>query len=176
MSSNYVCDYCGESIDSQRDHASVHAIGWEQFGDYHVNPCLGFIRQAIEAACGTPSTRSSSHRDSTAERRASREQWDATREGWTQLSLLHRERLVIETIGEGKMSVGEILARWSDRPDMSNVLYGDVYPTVRALYKAGELDRAIEPVKGTRRSCQHYFRKTELAGPIADLERALDEP
>ena len=173
MGSQYTCDYCGEPIETQRDTAHVHAIGWDQLGDYHATTCLDVIREAISDACGR-----SVGRPRTAEQRrcAEREQQraarDAQREGWTKLPPPARERVVIETLADASMTVTEISEKLQEREDMRLVYYSAVYPTVKALLAAGELQRAHVLRRG--HTVYAYSRKTGMSGPIVDLERTFN--
>lgn len=173
MSNEYSDEYV-ELIETAKDAVRELLMATEPGTGLGLHSAYNTLKAMHEK--GTTPQTTTSHGDRERQMWAARhEEWAAAREGWTQLSLPERERLVIETIGEGKVPIRELLSKWNERPDMSSIHYSDVYPTVRALYKAGELDRSIERVKNTQRTCQHYFRKAKLAGPIVDLERTFHE-
>lgn len=188
MSVDYTCDHCGQPIESNDERASLWVRpSWKGVGRrrtervYHDNngglTCFAEVLALLEQA-ELDGGRPTSPQDSLTafNLTAFKKSWAEQREGWTQLSLIERERLVVETLGESTLSISDLIEKWSDRPDLK-IHYPEVYPTVKALYDAGELNRSIRPVRGTARVCNHYFRKTELSGPITDLERTFhDEP
>ncbi|MEJ7785437.1 MAG: hypothetical protein WKF96_11575 [Solirubrobacteraceae bacterium] len=169
MGAHYVCDYCGEPITDGRRDASMFVIGQGFHRDYHSGTCWEIVRGALDSLCGD-----SQRHESLAE---FHERWRASRAGWTGLSQLERDRLLIGMIGNDRLSIKELIDRLATEPDRSNVLYSDLYPPLKALLVAGELDRVSEPYgrKGSR-TIHRYFRQTELRGPIVDLDRAFNDP
>ena len=105
-----------------------------------------------------------------------REELIEQRNVWKRLSRLDRERLAIEVIGEKHLTVSELTARIESElggRSVVSVYVSDVRPLLARLIGAGELDRFGEQWRGRTR--YRYFRRTQLSGPIAELERMFTE-
>ena len=100
---------------------------------------------------------------------------------WRATSPAVREHVVLEAIGDERMSVWELSAHLiRTRPDI-DVTEACLRKLLRTLVDVGELQEVDEfpPTRadggrqgGTRRR-RVYFRDGELSGPIAGLERAF---
>lgn len=100
------------------------------------------------------------------------------RDVWRQMPWHERERLLLDVLGDDKLTIGTLVTRVCEsRPDV--IVYdGGMRNLVTRMLKAGELDRVGEQwragtTKGSTR--YRYFRRTELSGPIADLNEMLIE-
>lgn len=98
-----------------------------------------------------------------------RARWSA----WKRIEQHQRQRLVLEALGDVGLTVSELAERLAT-PQMT-VNYTDVYPLLtQHMELAGEVYRVAEPWKGTKTRAR-WFRNTKLSGPIAELQRALEE-
>lgn len=165
MSTTYVCDYCGDIIAEERERAAVHAIGWASLGDYHRSPCLGFVKQAVEDACGSPVGRVTPEE----QRRSEDDRWR-----WWERQPRHiRHRLVLEALGERALTARQVAER-IEREHPEGALYANQMTYVlKQLLEAGEVQR--EPEQFQKKLRYRWSRKTDLTGPIAGLQRQLDE-
>lgn len=93
---------------------------------------------------------------------------------WTdEVSPQERERQVLSVLSEHRLTIRELTERL-DAELEARVYESHVRACVMRLFAARELDRKPEPgLKGRPRF--RYFKRTRLEGPIADLERALQE-
>lgn len=93
---------------------------------------------------------------------------------WRRVPRVARERMLLETLGDGRMTARELLHRLYQLPDAA---FTEQYTKMllRELVAAGELEREQEPING-RRWHWVYFRRTDLSGPILDLDLAFQEP
>lgn len=93
---------------------------------------------------------------------------------WTKLSMLERNRLTLELLGEDQLTVREVMDRL--RGELGEAAVGDVDArgVLKRLLDAEEVHRKLDPNSGgTVR--YRYFRNTHLSGPIVDLERTFHE-
>lgn len=105
---------------------------------------------------------------------------DRARE-WRRVPRAARESIVLDALGERRMSVSELLFHiFRTRP---NCMFSDAYlrDLLTHLVESGDLGCATElpPPDPTRRRGRRarrvYFRRTPvLTGPIADLDRAFN--
>lgn len=124
------------------------------------------------------------HQREAGDRRTSRtassqaEEWREQRSAWRRIPAHERDRLVIQLLGSERLTVSELTRRLrTELAGTTDVLYpgsAEVRPILKRLMTARELDRA--PADRAGRTRYRYFRRTELSGPIADLERMLQEP
>lgn len=92
---------------------------------------------------------------------------------WERHEQHHRQRLVIEALGAEGLTVRELADRL-ETPDMV-MSYTRLYPLLTKIMEpAGEVRRTVEPWRGTK-TITRWYRNTKLEGPIAELQRALDE-
>lgn len=146
---------------------------------------LALDAEGLPYAEGRPDDAEDAPADKTAptaaERRAEREaQWRAEREAqlaekraWRALPRWQRERMLLETLGDKRMSAGELARQLRGVAGGSGFSEEYTRMLLRELVEAGELVEA----KATSGRCRFvYSRRTELSGPIADLERAFHEP
>ena len=174
MGAHYVCDYCGDPIEGDRDRVFISALGapgW-RCRDLHRTPCLGAVNDLLEQVSARHTVSATSAAAETLE--GARNEWKSSRAGWTGLSRPQRERLIIEAIGEDQLSVSDLVDTLATRLECENLLYSDIYPALRPLLASDELDRVMLPWRGSK-TIWRYFRKT-LAGPIVDLDRAYHQP
>lgn len=185
MASTLTCDWCGhemtDSFASSSDRVSLQPLGnpgrsWP-FVDLHQG-CLRDMATRLGAANAeshrvTPRPNASDRDDW---RRGRDREWEESRAGWTQLTKLARERLILETLGDEGYTVPELVTKLAAEHERRRVHYSDVYPVVRCLLFAGEVRRVSEPVRRTRKAVWRYFRQAELRGPIAELERVVNDP
>lgn len=96
---------------------------------------------------------------------------------WKGLTHERRESLVLHALADARCTAHEINERVNEAlgatGDWSAVYPDDMARVVRQMFKAGQFDRALDPRSRRRRFV--YFRKRGLDGPIADLQRALDD-
>lgn len=169
MSVRYVCDCCGEQIyrgESYRvlrvehhDERARRTLN-DHAAHYHDNPCWAQIDDAIRAREGTGLEPPSRHDDARARRAL-----------WKDLPVSARERVILETIGDRRVTNRGI---WesirSANPD-ATIYLSDVTALTGRLRRAGEIVAEREPWKGRTRN--RFHRRTDLDGPIADLDRAF---
>ena len=101
------------------------------------------------------------------------------RQAWLVMPRGDRTRLLLQELGDRRLTINELTDRVSEARADIDVYEGDIRALVYRLCREGELDRAGErrcrgDHKGSIR--YRYFRNTTLDGPIADLERAFHEP
>lgn len=89
------------------------------------------------------------------------------------LTPVERERLVLEELGDDRLTVGELVHRIGTAYPHVHLSRGLVYMTLRALMNTGDVERATESYRGQPR--HRYSRRTKLEGPIVDLQRMFDE-
>lgn len=165
MGAHYVCDYCGELI--EHDRAVLHAIGWERFGDYHVNPCLGFVREAIEAACGRRAASPPPRRE---------DAWREDRESWKKTPKPMRDRLVLEALGDQRLTSKEMRECLREKLGHTEVYTSDSNQCLMRLLDSGDVLRVEIPgYRGGPNPRWRYYRNAKLNGPIEDLERTFHE-
>lgn len=92
------------------------------------------------------------------------------------LAMEQRERQVLQALSERPLAVSALTSHLRAAPENEelHIYESNVRVVVRKLFVAKELDRREFYVG--RRLGYRYFRRTELAGPIADLQRAFDGP
>ena len=109
-----------------------------------------------------------------------REQW-AEYKGrsavWLKMPRPEREHLVLEAIGDDRLTLGELVARINEHSGV-HVHEQRLRPLVYRLHREGKLDRTRErrASSGNKPGAFRYrfFRWRELSGPIADLERTFN--
>lgn len=93
---------------------------------------------------------------------------------WKEIGHADRARLIFEVIGDGRSTVTEVTAMLEERlGDGVAVYQGTTRQVLMRLLSEGELDREPEHFQGKIR--YRFFRNTNLAGPIADLERTFHD-
>ena len=108
-----------------------------------------------------------------ASRRAERRQRDVDeRRAWRQTPRAVRERVVLEALGDDRLSVGELCCRLRDTTTAQFTQEG-LREILKRLVAAGELSFANEPPAGGGRRRAVYSRNGALSGAIVDLERAF---
>lgn len=160
MTTTATCDYCGDTIETRREHTSLIAFGNGCNRDYH-RACWPVVQDALDAVSGARKLTTKE-----AARQANEEKWAAWREEekkWRALSFPQREHLLVEVLGDGRMPVAGFVAKVQEAFGEHSVSYGNVYPVLRRLCESGELDGVAEPFRGTRTRTV-YFRR-EMAGP-----------
>jgi hypothetical protein len=96
---------------------------------------------------------------------------------WRRMSRSERIRLLFDVLGDDRLTVRALAERMTERCE-GRLSEQDLRPLVYRLHSEGKLDRTREHFrKGDSAGCfrYHYFKWSELAGPIADLERRLQE-
>lgn len=107
-------------------------------------------------------------------RRMRREQIAAER-AWRAIPKAERLRTLLEAVGadaSGLTIAEAVEAMRAKLPDCS-IYESHVRPLMTELFKAREVDRRPDPRKNGRRVRWLYFRRPDLEGDIADLERML---
>lgn len=102
--------------------------------------------------------------------------WEKRREvarRWGQLPAEERERLVIEQLGERRLTLAELAGEMrAAHPDTCGQLYDTTLrPHAQKMIDRGVLAREGEQFRGKTR--YRYFQPVKLEGPIADLDRAF---
>lgn len=96
------------------------------------------------------------------------------RQRWRGLCWAQREQILLEALGDECLTPRELLPRVRR---LLNLDYGVYDNNIRALAdrmrEAGELERHAEQWRGRVR--YRYSRRTQLEGPIADLDRVFAE-
>ena len=182
MSITYTCDYCGEEIGNEA-YMTIEAGfergskkgGWRSgyFGHYHSSHrrgCYGAMRDALSELHGQGRAADDEHpnRPDELDRR------DVSSKTMPRVERVH---LVLNALGDKRLTLGELSARIEEQAGVW-VYDSRLRPLVYQLHEAGELDRVGERrAKGDKPGAirYRYLRRRELAGPIADLERALEE-
>lgn len=93
---------------------------------------------------------------------------------WRSIPMIVREHLVIELVGEDRLTASGVREKLEQSLPACLILTDDAGTVLRRLWKAGELDRVSDRLGG--RQVYRYFRNLELSGPIAELERLFGEP
>jgi len=181
MSIQFVCDFCGEPIVHDATHHVLsadrdgHRFRREWTGHYHDGHCWDAIEDAIEDAIdGATSSARTPRREGEPEAHAPARP-AAThdeRDCWKRLPRHAKERHVYAVLGEDAFPIKDI----QDRLRQANpgyTIYG-VESFIARMWRDGELDRRRVPWRGNQQRWA-YFRNTELTGPIAELQRQLDE-
>lgn len=112
--------------------------------------------------------------------RSEHEQRETARSIWPALRQDRREALVLEVLGDRKLTVREItdglneLLRTPECGGRPIVWTSNVQSLLYPMLDARQLERKAEP-RGQRAVRYRYFRRTGLDGPIADLERAFND-
>lgn len=92
---------------------------------------------------------------------------------WKALPIAERERQVLANLGDGRLTIKQVAASFGEEAGISrgsNFMNDVVSQTMRRMFKAGRLERAV-----VKRNVHCYFRPRALDGPIAELERAYNE-
>ena len=93
---------------------------------------------------------------------------------WKSVSKVERERVAIEMIGEGRLTLTELTHKFQEHFGFDGTIYhSQIRPIAMRLLAAGELQREAEDFQGKVR--YRWFRRRGLDGPIADLERAYHD-
>jgi hypothetical protein len=142
------------------------------------------IKASIEAKRKRPAPRfdpPSTERRETDQQRDERErrqrihaEWNEQEERWRSLTQAGRERLLLELIGEDRLTVSEATRKVREKLGEHSVYYGRVYSTMQRLLHSGELDRVRETFRETQ-TRNRYFRRPP-SGPIVEMEKLLHEP
>jgi hypothetical protein len=181
MGTTYTCDFCGEPIGAFRETVSMHTFGGDlDYETFHRNPCWGFIKEAVEAACRNgdavpgPASKPGAvpgPASKPATRKERHEVWGASPEAV-------QRRAVLEAIGDGRRNWRQIAERVTAQRDDWLVEYPfDLALHLDKLRELGEIQREIVPnYNGGRQLKWIYFRNVDLRGPIGDLEQAFNEP
>jgi hypothetical protein len=108
-------------------------------------------------------------------------EWWRKRLAWKAIRGAERDRLLLDTLADDRLTIRELTARLSDALPECSVYESDTRRVVNRLFGVGELDRTAERrAKGNHNGAirWRYFRfQPELSGSIADLDRAFhDEP
>ena len=94
---------------------------------------------------------------------------------WRNLSRLDRARLIVELLGDDRLTVRGVTAKITERLGHGAVYDSTTRQALMRLLNEGELCRAPEP-NGCGQVRYRFYRNTHLSGPIADLERTFHEP
>lgn len=136
------------------------------------------IKASIERRRGTPTAfgrvlddYQRTLRDERAEGDERDRLWREQRARWKSITRPERERLVIQLIADGRLTVNELTERMQTELEGGHYPHeGDVRKVVSRLFAAGELDRVGELRADGRVRRFRYFRRTKLSGPIVDLD------
>lgn len=165
MSVQIVCDYCGEHIYRGQSYRVVRVEPYDaqarrtmrdRTGHYHEAPCWDRIETAVRSVWDD---------DAPAERDEP--------ERWTDKPVPVRERIVLETIGDGRLTNRGIWEAVCEAHPEVRLYKSDIAPLTRRLVAAGEIVCEREAWRGRTRN--RYHRRTDLDGTIADLDRAFRE-
>jgi hypothetical protein len=85
-----------------------------------------------------------------------------------------RERFILEQLGDEGLTTGEIAERFSKHHPELGLYPGHIQPIVADMFKNRELRREPTGLSGPNPRWR-YFRNATLEGPIADLDRQLQE-
>lgn len=170
MSAAVTCDLCGDALDQDE-----WVILWRT-GTFRYVPgplqrdfcrqCYSRVSDAIEALAPERQDRNERWR-----------QWDEQRAAWRRSPIEYRENVVLNALGDERLPIGELTARVNAQlgGTAGDVVYDSgVQSLCYRLLAAGQLGREHEPTERTRPRWR-YFRRRDLAGPIADLERAYHD-
>jgi hypothetical protein len=92
---------------------------------------------------------------------------------WLDLNLDDRHRIILQVIGDEKLTLREITKRLDDYRDDWKIWQSNVASTVKRLCERGDL--ACEKDMLGNRPRNRYFHSTDLTGTIADLEREFGD-
>lgn len=110
-------------------------------------------------------------------RRPEADEYLEAEKAWHPMPIASKERIVIESLGDDRLPVRELAARVNKTMGGKGgpALYrAGVELVLRRLVACGEVDR-VKARAGRRGVIWHYFRRRELDGPIAELERAFQD-
>lgn len=93
---------------------------------------------------------------------ADRAKWDAQKAAWRSVTREQREKLVLEQLGDERLTITELVERMGQHLPECNLHDGAVRPIVARLYQRGELRRSGETFRKTR-TRYRYFRSLEKA-------------
>jgi hypothetical protein len=96
------------------------------------------------------------------------------RRSWRQSPMAYRERVVLEALGDGRMTLGELSTGMNEALGWSanRVIYEAAASSLaRRMVASGQLGREPEEFRGKVR--YRYFAKRTLEGPIVALDDAL---
>jgi hypothetical protein len=108
-----------------------------------------------------------------AQRDADNRQHHEKKEAWRWLPFYERERSLLEVIGDDCLSVAAIDDAFREAFTDVIVYQSGLSRMLRRMVDRGELDRVKAPSTAGGPPCWTYFRRTDLAGPIADLNRQI---
>jgi hypothetical protein len=109
------------------------------------------------------------------ERERRMREWHEGTEAWRLLRWPGRERVALEALRDGRLTTGELVTRINAAQDECRVYVSDMRPLLKRMLEAGEVDREPEYRASGTLWRWRYFRRTKLDGPIADLNRALED-
>ena len=168
MSVQIVCDYCGDHIYRGQSYRVVRVEPYDaracrtmrdRTAHYHDEPCWERIESAVRAVWADDGPASAEpHNDP---------------ERWTDKPVAVRERIVLETIGDGRLTNRGIWEAVCEAHPGVKLYKSEIAPLTRRLVAAGEIVCEREAWRGRTRN--RYHRRTDLDGPIADLDRAFRE-
>lgn len=92
---------------------------------------------------------------------------------WCRHPMAQRRHDVLNALGDDRLTKREIHERVADASPDDKVWMSNVETAVAGLWRQGELSREPESFRGKTR--YRYFRRTDLDGPIADLDRQFGE-
>jgi hypothetical protein len=190
MSVSITCDWCGELIEGEphgpgwtRGEAHLEAMGMyddrgvihEQIGHFHAgsefddDSCL---LRALWALAEHHGVRIVTRRDRLNQKvHESRERRDA----WFKMPWDVRERLLLEALGDKRLTVREIEQGMKALPEFGGEIYtNDVRALAERMISSGRLDRVNDPFRNKPR-WRYFLLTPSLDGPIADLERAYHD-
>lgn len=188
MTTHITCDYCGELIDADDTWAQIKVAGdlWDQAGEsfryvygarighYHTRPghdSASCYRRTLDAIYA-------------AQRRAGSNDRAAAETAWRQMPRERRETLVFQALDDDRLTIRELTERLGralgcSAPDQLGRLPLSAYQSgvgnlVKRMLREGQLGREPETFNKTHRRYR-YFRRRELEGAIAELDRAYRE-
>jgi hypothetical protein len=182
MTYTLTCDRCGETIDHDDPgvtldaHYNAAAIreedvrsGW--VAHYHLD-CWTEVYDALRNEMG---------RDRLPRGRAIRARIEAKdrerKEVWARRPIRDREHLLLNILGEDRLTVLELTERVRDELGDGAPYEPAIRNVIRRLYNDGELKRVGERrARGDHAGAIRYrYFKRALSGAIADLDRAFHE-
>jgi hypothetical protein len=93
----------------------------------------------------------------------------------SEFSVRDREHQILDVLAEHRLTLRELAEHMRElHPDLK-MDHSSVISIANRLLKAGELDRQPEHYNRGPRIRYRYFRRVQLDGPIADLDRAFRE-
>ncbi len=88
----------------------------------------------------------------------------------------HRKRReVLEALADDRLTQRQLVDRLLVHYPGAHI-NAIAYPLLKRLMESGEVDRVRDGAPRAGRPTWRYYRRSELTGPIADLQRALDKP